>query len=275
MCRTAPPRPRHDSAETRRVPVPGARLPPPRGPRMWPTGLTSAKKPNDDQDESEHHRDGRGSAHECRAGSARSARRLRPWRPRGHESSHLTRDPQSPQDKEHADHHADPIDAHRPLLPPGGRHDPVIRTARMFNATGTNAHELAAARRSRRHALPRGHDTRPCCRSSSIRGRAGGARGTALQPSGTRRVSALLVPMHVADRRGHVRRHGDHEDGDGGGDRPPDPRGDDREPDQQPGTDRPREHSAGAPFGEPVGESHLDNIVPRQPRDCEHDADAR
>ena len=86
----------------------------------------------------------------------------------------------------------------------------------------------------------------------------------AFQPAERGELSVLGVPVLVADRRGHVDRHGDHEDGDGGGDRPPDPRGDDRQPDQQPGTGRSGEHSAGAPFGEPIGESHLDNIVPRE-----------
>src|SRR5829696_445774 len=92
--------------------------------------------------------------------------------------------------------------------------------------------------------------------------------------SGTRRVSVLVVPR-VADRRGHVNRHGNHEDRDCGGDRPPDPRGDDRQPDQQPSTDRPSEHPAGTPFGEPIRDLHLVNIVPRQSGDCEHHSDPR
>jgi len=69
-------------------------------------------------------------------------------------------------------------------------------------------------------------------------------------------VSGLsAVPMHVADRCRHVHRHGDNKDGNGGGDRPPDPRCNDREPDEQPGTDRAREHPPGAPLCEPIGES--------------------
>ncbi|MCW3065173.1 MAG: hypothetical protein JWN32_2345 [Solirubrobacterales bacterium] len=76
-------------------------------------------------------------------------------------------------------------------------------------------------------------------------------------PVGFPPVSGLSpVPVHVADRCRHVHRHGAHKDRDGAGGRPPDPRCDHREPDEQPRTDHARKHPPGAPFREPIGESH-------------------
>ncbi|MEA2149166.1 MAG: hypothetical protein QOD69_996 [Solirubrobacteraceae bacterium] len=66
------------------------------------------------------------------------------------------------------------------------------------------------------------------------------------------------MAVHVAHRGRHVDGHGDQEDGDGGGGRPPDSRCDDRESDEQPAGDCAREYSPGAAFGEPLGRSHHD-----------------
>jgi hypothetical protein len=62
------------------------------------------------------------------------------------------------------------------------------------------------------------------------------------------------MPMHVANCCRGVHRHRDHEDGDGGGDRPPNSCCDDREPDEHPGPDGAGEHPPGASFGKPIGE---------------------